>query len=117
MTREEILRDYNVENDRITDSGKFENEPIYAPYFYDAYLNGFYDDYNDAYIHFDVTDEDIARFPELIGIKSVHLYESDCGFVSVEAIEKISGIPVPDEVKKMFDNLINDIYPIDKDID
>ena len=43
MTREETFRNYKVENDRIISPGKFEGEPVFAPYFWDIGLEGFAD--------------------------------------------------------------------------
>ena len=46
MTREETFRNYKVENDRIVSPGKFEGEPVFAPYFWEIGLEGFADSDN-----------------------------------------------------------------------
>jgi hypothetical protein len=88
MNRKEIETEYTVENGIITSPGKFENEPVYAPYFYDALLNGFADDDDGEYAMFHVTEDDINEFPELTSVKMVELYESSDGFVFCELTYK-----------------------------
>jgi hypothetical protein len=69
----------------IASPGKFEAEPLYVPYLWDATLNGFCeiesDDVNpDSYVvEIDATDVEI--FPELAGMTHALLWESDNGFV------------------------------------
>ena len=69
--------------------GKFEGEPIYAPYFWDMAMNGMDDDTewdDDTPISvFTVTEEDRALFPELDDAKTVRLWEDGNGFVYVES--------------------------------
>jgi len=81
--------------------GKFEGEPDYTEYFYELMMNGdgephyfgegdedFADDvFNDTTVEhtqFEITPEDIAKFPELKGHKIVKLYHSDQGFEHIE---------------------------------
>ena len=82
MTRQEIETTYNVENGVIRSPGKFEAEPVYVPYFWDAYMNGGADEDDGDILTFDVNDEDRAMFPELANVRQVFLWENDSGFVS-----------------------------------
>ena len=81
MTREEILAYYDVSRGIIRSPGKFEGEPIYVPYFWDAFLEGFADRDDGTVIGFDVTPEDKAEFPELKRRRTVNIMETDQGFV------------------------------------
>ena len=102
MTRQEIKNEYDVDKNGIIRSpGKFENEKLYAVYFYDAMLNGdsvcmypceqcecYGEDgceadecHHKGYSVFDVTDEDRKEFPELKDAEQVFLEESDTGFI------------------------------------
>ena len=85
MTRQEIENDYKVRNGIIVSPGKFEDEPIYAPYFYDAVMNGFQDDTNyadDTPIDvFYPTIEDAEMFPELGDCKELHIWTNEQGFI------------------------------------
>lgn len=69
--------------------GKFEGEPIYAPYFWDLAMMSGEDDTEwdgDTMISvFDVSDEDLAMFPELNGVKTIRLWEDGNGFVFTES--------------------------------
>ena len=83
MTREDILKQYEVKNGRIATSGKFENEPIFAPYFYEEWLNGGGNDHDtdDTSTVFYIELADLEEFPELEGCDRVYLDECDQGFV------------------------------------
>lgn len=72
---------YKIVNGRIANPGKFEGEPAYVVYFWDAFLNGFADEDDGETLTFDVTDDDRAKFPELAEIKTVYLWETEAGFV------------------------------------
>lgn len=93
MTRHDILKTYTVENGRILDPGKFEGEMIYAPYFYDAVLNGGSDDSIDEH-NGSVTDvfiirkDDLAEFPELNGVYAMLVNECSNGFAYCSAVSK-----------------------------
>lgn len=83
--RKAILKQYKVQNGVIRTPGKFENEPVYAPYFYDLVMQGAsdetdYDDDGTALDYFDITSDDIKQFPELKGIKRLQCYEDSAGF-------------------------------------
>lgn len=82
--RQMIESEYEIKDGVIKSPGKFEGEPIYAPYFYDAYLNGMADDDDGERLKFDVTAEDREEFPELQNIDLVILWEDGSGFVFVE---------------------------------
>lgn len=73
---------FEVENGVIRSPGKFEGERTYVPYYWEAYLNGMADDDDGHTLRFDVTAEDKKRFPILSRRKSVHLIETDQGFVT-----------------------------------
>ena len=98
-TIDTIRQDYVVDEERwvIRSPGKFEGEPVFAPYFYDLMLNGCADDtlYDDrrypgigAVDVFDVTSLDQERFPSLRGVEHVYLYTDDQGFVHCETTER-----------------------------
>ena len=87
MTRKEIETQYKTnERGLITSPGKFENEMIYVPYFYDFILDGCSDETEDdeggtPIDYFDITPEDLGQFPELKGIKRISIQTDDQGFV------------------------------------
>jgi len=84
MNNEEIRKECL---DDVSRPGKFEGEPIYSPYFYEAIMNGecdetfsFLDD--GCYDCFIITDKDVDIFPELEKTYAVICHESDIGFFS-----------------------------------
>ena len=82
MTRQEIESTYTItERLTIANPGKFEGEPRYVPYFWDAFLNGCADEDDGEILRFYVSPEDAKEFPELIGCAYVELCENDQGFV------------------------------------
>ena len=84
MTRTEILRDYNVDSGGVIRSaGKFEGEYVYAPYFWNLFLNGCADEDDGDVLRFDVTEKDRMEFPELTDVDAVTLTECDQGFIYV----------------------------------
>ena len=77
-------RTYAVDDHRIIrEPGPFKDQPIYAPYFWNAYLDGTYDDEyaeNDAHvIVFNVTDDDRYDYPELTSATKVCIWEDARG--------------------------------------
>lgn len=81
MNRQEILDRYKVnEHGIITSPGKFEGEMLYAPYYYDAMLNGWTD--FDEWIEPDIAEYEM--FPELNEVKRIRMSEDDSGFVWLE---------------------------------
>jgi hypothetical protein len=82
--RQSVLDHYKVENGRIVSPGKFEGEPIYAPYFYEDSLNGGWDYVSPGHFKDEITKADRVAFPEIPKRKRVvHLYETDDGFVYI----------------------------------
>jgi len=74
-------KSYKVKHGLITDPGKFEGEPIFAPYYYSLGLEGWASADEDGIYEFDVDDEDREAFPALKDVSVVFLTESDDGFV------------------------------------
>ena len=101
MTREEILKEYTVENGVIRSPGKFEGERVYVPYFWDLVLEGLADKDDDMGLTFVVTEEDLSEFPELpedgyaLGTK-LYLYQRDDGFV-FRSVAPAQGEPTLDD--------------------
>jgi hypothetical protein len=87
MTRQEVLDSYAVKDGRITSPGKFEGEPVFAPYFWDLGLEGFADKDDGKVFGFRITKHDAGNpfWPELkawLGRKrSLKLLEDSQGFV------------------------------------
>lgn len=97
MTRQEIERDYEISSDGyIVSPGKFEMEPIYAPYFWSLLLDGLGADEDDPTnvegselrSSFTITPKDIQQFPELKDVEKVLIHESVLGFVYCIAVDK-----------------------------
>jgi hypothetical protein len=88
MTREEILRMYNVDtNGIIRTPGKFEGEMLYTPDFWESGLDGAWSEDVDNVYFFQIDAEDRVRFPELGEAYGLALSESDTGFVSATILE------------------------------
>ena len=79
--------EYDIENGRITSPGKFEGEPIFAPYFWNLGLEGFADNDDGSVYRFKITKDDESNpyWPELkawLGTKrTLRLREDSQGFV------------------------------------
>ena len=91
MNRQQIESEYDVQDGMIRSLGKFEAEPVYAPYFYDDMLNGCSEilDWPDETRTdlFEVDTDDRAMFPELsTETVAVALEESEQGFVHIEEL-------------------------------
>lgn len=85
MTRQDIIDQYETdEHGKIANPGKFEGEPLYVPYFWEAYLNGCADEDDGDVLVFHIEEEDRKEFPELASYNKVSLWEDDCGFVSCD---------------------------------
>jgi hypothetical protein len=85
MTRAEIVEAYGITEDGMIEAlGKFEAEMCYAPYFYDRAMDsGANEEIEEdglTFFLFNVTEEDIAQFPELEGVERIRCYETDDGF-------------------------------------
>lgn len=74
----------------IVSPGKFEGEQYYAPYFYDLYLNGSYDDMENEVCIFNLDEQDWIRYPELKDSKFIRLYEDNFGFVYVQRDDRVT---------------------------
>lgn len=82
MTRSDIEREYTVIRGQITSPGRFEGEPVFAPYFWDLGLNSSPDRiYANDDIAFDITDKHRQQFPELGDAKAIVLAELKNGDV------------------------------------
>ena len=93
MTRQEIEQSYTTQNGAIVSPGKFEGEPIFTPYFWDATMDGsadhefYYGEGGNTEFLVAVTAEDRAMFPELDPTTQyVAISESDQGFVYSEEL-------------------------------
>ena len=89
MTREEILKDYKVdEHGIIMSPGKFEGEMLYVPYFWDISLDGGGLDEGEDWCSLKIESEDYAEFPELIkGVDDyIILSTSESGFIYNELV-------------------------------
>jgi hypothetical protein len=82
MTRSEIIAAYVIRRGTIVSPGRFEGQPVFAPYYYEALLSGLADEENDDAAVFDVLQEDVAEFPELASFEKVFLSEDEQGFIS-----------------------------------
>ncbi len=83
MTREEILKQYNVNEDGVIQSpGKFEGEMLYMPHFWEAYLNGESNTLQDGSLSIPIEKREREMFPELGKRKKVVRFNIDeNGFV------------------------------------
>jgi len=81
MNREAILKEFRVVDGLIQNPGKFEGEPIFSPYFYGIYLEGFADSDDGTTLTFDLTETDLKDFPELKGCTKAFLEVDEAGFV------------------------------------
>jgi hypothetical protein len=95
MTREDIFTAYTVDANKIIRTpGKFEGEPIYAPYFWDCALQGMYAEDVNGVFFMPLDESDHAMFPELYlntwdgvndptnkPVYGIALEESEQGFV------------------------------------
>jgi hypothetical protein len=90
MNHQEVCQQYKVNDENIiTSPGKFEGEPTFSVFFWDAGLSGFADGIgDDGEFFFDVDDEDRAKFPGLEGIKRLAIWVDDNGFVTVSEWRK-----------------------------
>lgn len=79
MTKTDIEHNYAIEDGRIVSPGKFEGEPVFAPYFWDIYCSGSMSDYDDdgESIRIAVVDSDRTEFSELINAVAVYLNIDD----------------------------------------
>lgn len=64
--------------------GRFENQPAYVPYFWDAFLDGLADELPDGTLAFEVDDQDRLLFPELTQVRVFLREQSDGSMVLVD---------------------------------
>lgn len=82
MTRSDILKRYKLDEEgRIQNPGKFEGEKLYVPYFWEAFMDGLVDDFEEDVMVFHVDDADVVEFPELGVARIVKLVENELGLV------------------------------------
>lgn len=87
MKSEIVKCDYANDGERITALGKFEGEPVFAPYFWDLALEGFADGDDGHTYTFKITKSDASNpfWPQLkqwVGRgRTLKLYEDSQGFV------------------------------------
>jgi hypothetical protein len=98
-TIEQVMKYYRVSESRLTivSPGKFQGEPIYAPYFSAFVLDSCQDDmlvddprYPGIGIVdvFDVTGLDSTLWPQLKGVDRVYCFTDDMGFFHTEIVER-----------------------------
>lgn len=87
MNETKLVCDYANDGERITQPGKFEGEPVFAPYYWEMGLSGFADS-DDGRVYgfrFKNSDSDFVTWPQLkkwLGRKrSLKLVEDSQGFV------------------------------------
>jgi len=86
--RQQLIRDFTSASGRITSPGRFENEPLWTPYFYYLALEGRGEDNSDlvtagaACWTIPILDIDRTIFPELAAnAASVEVFISALGFI------------------------------------
>lgn len=75
------------EHGTITDLGKFEGEPSYAPYYWEQGLDGAWDEDENGVYFFILGDTDYDMFPTLKGAYGLAVEESDQGFVTLTVFD------------------------------
>lgn len=114
MTRQEIIDAYDVKDGLIRSPGKFEGEPIYAPYFYDGSGDGeelsrMEDGLGDYVALLVVDDTDRAIFPELDqSLPIVIVTEDDQGFVRCSQLSEDSAQHLREEYAKLIEDAQGD---------
>jgi hypothetical protein len=82
--------------DIIIEPGKFEGQPAYAPYFYDALMNGdgeIVESHGREIAIFDVTPKDIEAFPHLlVGKAHVVLKIDEHRFVPAQTFDSTEAL-------------------------
>ena len=64
--REQIERDYDVVDGRITSPGKFEGEQAYVSFYWESYMNGVADRDNGKVLGFDIRKGEGCLFVPLL---------------------------------------------------
>lgn len=125
QARDAIRTEYETSNRGIIQSpGKFENEPEYAPYFWNFTLDGSAEilDWSDgATTHLvTVEDGDRAAWPSLgVDTIAVHVQESDTGFVTCETLNagELAMLNAENEADSQLSNDDYDNYDDDESDD
>ena len=77
--------DYQNDGERITQPGKFEGCPVFAPKYWNLGLDGFADEDTSGILKFKFTAAELKREPEvkrwLGNRRTLHLWEDSQGFV------------------------------------
>ena len=77
-TIEELKKEFTVKNGIIQNPGKFENEPLSTPFYYDLMLNG-----EGEFITIEPSDR--VQFPNIPEDKNIaYVTENDQGFATIE---------------------------------
>lgn len=89
MTRAEIAAHYIIVNGTIRSPGKFEGEPVWAPYALDIVCDGFGEWKNASDCWIRVTDEDRREFPEISSEAVwIQVHETSDGFVYCNELDE-----------------------------
>ena len=89
MTRQDVEREHTIAHGHVVSKGKFEGEPVWAPYFWQLALDGAADwesEDLDKY-QFAVTQDHKAIWPELSRAKTVFIAEMDDGDIVTTTTE------------------------------
>jgi len=87
LAADAALEEYEVNDGLIVSFGKFEGEPVWAPYFYGNDCDESVVDVDDMeYRAYLPTEEEKAVFKDLADVDVVVLREDDQGFVRVSAL-------------------------------
>jgi hypothetical protein len=81
LKRSDVEKNFKVIGGLIKSPGKFEDEPIYVPYFWQIGLEGCADQDRDGDFVFHIDASDVEMWPELRNITRLQLWEDDNGFV------------------------------------
>jgi hypothetical protein len=88
VTRAKLEKLYTVRPGTIiiTNPGKFEGKPLWAPYYWDLAMDGCADasDHIDGGFGFKIDASDVEVWPELKDTPQILLFETDNGFVYTE---------------------------------
>ncbi len=87
MTRKDIEAEYKVVNGIIVSPGKFEGEPVFAPWFYEGFLEGTADEDDDGTLYWLLDEGDRREFPILRNCQHVYMDIDDQGFVRCWAVD------------------------------
>ena len=100
----DLQNEFTVKNGLIQNPGKFENEPLSTPFYYDLMLNG-----EGEFI--DIEPSDRVQFPNIPDDKTIaYVTEDDQGFVTIEFLNA-------EEEESIFDDDVEGESSFDKDQD